>query len=59
MFSDHAWKLVQQEARAAGVSAAQLVREASVSYAIWRLAQRGGNNVSEEIEQIIERLRKG
>ena len=57
MFSDHAWQLVQQEAKAAGVSAAQLVREASVAYAIWRLAQRGGDEMTTTIESIIERLR--
>ena len=57
LFSDAAWGLIQEEARAAGVSAAQFIREASVAYAMWKLASRGGNNFTDEIEAIISRLR--
>lgn len=57
MFSDTGWELVQQEARQQGVSAAQFVREASVAYAVWLLAQRGGNDATAEIEAIIAQLR--
>jgi hypothetical protein len=59
LFSEGAWKLVQQEAREAGVSAGQFVREASIAYAVWRLSRRGGNDVTGEVERIIERLRSG
>lgn len=57
MFSDAGWAIVQQEAREAGVSAAQFIREASIAYAIWKLAQRGGDDTAQEVERIIERLR--
>lgn len=56
-FSDDAWQLVQQEAAEAGVSAGQFVREAAIGYAIWKLAKRGGNEFSEELERIVAQLR--
>lgn len=58
MFSDAGWELVQREASAHGISAAQLVREASMAYAVWLLARRGGDETSAAIESIIARLRE-
>lgn len=58
LFPDHVWSLIQAEARAAGVSAGQLIREAAGAYAVWLAAKRGGGNDFErEIDQVIERLR--
>jgi hypothetical protein len=57
MFSDAGWQLVQQEAKVAKVSAAQFVREAAIAYAIWKLAKRGGDDFTAEVESIVERLR--
>ena len=57
LFSDDTWELVRTEARAAGVSAAQFIREASIAYAIWRLAKRGGDADTAEVERWVERLR--
>ena len=57
MFSDQVWEMVQREAEMAGVSAAQFVREAAAAYAIWKLAKRGGDDFTDEIERIIAGLR--
>ncbi|MDQ3934738.1 MAG: GAF domain-containing protein [Actinomycetota bacterium] len=51
-FSDDLWALLEQESAAAGVSAAQFVRDATVLRVAYLMGRRGEANIEEALERI-------
>lgn len=57
-FGLRAWKLIQEEARADGVSASQFVRESAIARAVYLRTKRGPTPAGDALDKIIKRLRE-
>lgn len=57
-FGARAWELIQEEARADGVSASQFVRESAIARAAYLRTKRGETPMADAMEEIVEKLRE-